>query len=178
MDINSLYNQARSGDEEAAEQLFEKLTARFRFFATQSVGTASDAEELVQDALLVILRKYRQIEIQTSFVAWAQAVLEREILAYHRKKNTRARRFHEFIQQTDATAAENSDPIFQRVLLKCLDQVAKRSRNYARILNLHYQGYTTGEVSQRVGVTKNHSYVLLSRARSLLEACLEKGGVS
>jgi RNA polymerase sigma-70 factor (ECF subfamily) len=175
MEINSLQNLARDGDQDAERRLFEILSARFRLFAERKVGSRQDAEEIVQDAILVVLKKYRQVEIESSFTAWSHKVLEYEILRYHKKRGTRDRKFGEFLAGVGNVTTSSSDPTLKRRLLACLKEIGKRSLNYARLLNLHYQGYTTDEVCERLNLTRNHSYVVLSRARSLLVACLERG---
>ena len=75
--------------------------------------------------------------------------------------------------------AENldTDPDLKRRLLGCLQKICRQNVRYARILNLHYQGYKTGEVCGRMDVRPATLYSVLSRARSMLEDCLEKGDV-
>ncbi|MCP4703685.1 MAG: hypothetical protein GY865_03665, partial [candidate division Zixibacteria bacterium] len=51
------------------------------------------------------------------------------------------------------------------------------NRRHARILNLHFLGYTTEEICSRLEITKTNMYSLLSRARSMLELCLNKGSL-
>ena len=51
------------------------------------------------------------------------------------------------------------------------------NNRFARILNFHYQGYAVVEVCERLRLTSTNFYSILSRARSMLELCLEKGDV-
>ncbi|HUU44538.1 MAG TPA: sigma-70 family RNA polymerase sigma factor [Acidobacteriota bacterium] len=177
MDTNSLHNLARTGDQAAEEELFRRLGARFRLFVEHRVGCRQDAEEMVQDTLLVILKKYKKTDITTSFAAWAYRVLEFEILRYYKKKGLRERKFGELQRSESGREGRSSDPTLKRRLLDCLVRIGRQNRKYARILNLHYQGYTTGEVCRRLDLTENYSYVLLSRARSMLAECLDRGDI-
>jgi RNA polymerase sigma-70 factor (ECF subfamily) len=175
MDTNSLYDKARSGDRESREELFGRLSARFRLFAERRIGSTADAEQVVQDALLIVLKKYESVRIETSFAAWAHKVLEFEVLRYYKRTGTRERRFGEYLEQQQDSTQADPDPTLKARLLDCLAKVGKHNQRYARILNLHYQGYGTREICERLQVTENHSYVLLSRARNLLTTCLESG---
>lgn len=177
MNINSLQILAHDGDKAATEKLFTILAVRFRLFAQRRIWDGSDAEEVVQDALMAILKKHKEIEFKTSFVAWAHRVLENEILRHYRRKGYREMRFGQTAGDVGNFPMWDPDPELKRKLLDCLKKIGSTNNRYARILNLHYQGYATEEVCEKLNLTPNHSYVLLSRARSMLEACLERGDV-
>ncbi|MDH4034538.1 MAG: hypothetical protein OEV80_12145, partial [candidate division Zixibacteria bacterium] len=74
-------------------------------------------------------------------------------------------------------ASEDFDPALKRRLLDCLKKIRSTNLRYARILNLQYQGFDTEDVCRRLAVTRSNLYSLLSRARTVLELCLEEGGV-
>jgi len=59
-------------------------------------------------------------------------------------------------------------------LLRCLKDVLKVKRQYARALNLKYQGYSTEEICGRLGVKRGDLYVILNRGRAVLRECLDK----
>ena len=70
-----------------------------------------------------------------------------------------------------------TDPSFKRRLLDCLKKVNQTNTRHARILNLHYQGYTVTDICGKFKITRNNVYIILSRARLMLKVCLEKGDV-
>ena len=135
----------------------------------------SDSEDVVQDALLAIAGKYKDIEIRKSFAAWAYKILENKIMDYFKVQRRRESLMDEESEQIGTTAAFELDPIARRRILECLKSVGQVNERFARILNLHYQGYTTEEVCRKMNIKRNYYYVVLSRARSLLSACLDKG---
>ena len=63
----------------------------------------------------------------------------------------------------------------ERQLLDCLRALNRSNGRHARILNLHYQGYSVEEICRRLSLTRTNFYTILSRARTILLACLEKG---
>jgi RNA polymerase sigma-70 factor, ECF subfamily len=174
MSINTLYEQARRGDQAAIETLFDALSARFRYFARQRLHNREDAEEVVQEALQVIYEKYRSIEYEKSFAAWAYKVLMFKIMTYSRTQ----RRRDDKLEVAIAEAVTHEDDVsLEARLLECLRKLhAVDSRN-ARILNLHYQGFTVPEICERLGLTRNNLYSVLFRARAMLKRCLEEGDV-
>ncbi len=126
---------------------------------------------------MVIYRDYREITYTSSFTAWAYKVLDNRILAYLKNKKRRNQR-QVTMDHSDLTAVakhEDFDPDVKRRLLECLRKTAIANQRYARILNLHYQGYTTDHICRRMGLTPNGFYILLSRARAMLRTCLGKG---
>ena len=173
MNINTLYTQTSAGDDHARRELFKHLAVRLRYVAHQRIWNASDAEDVAQEALLAISREFQSLEVTVSFSAWAHKVLDNRILAYIKAKKSR-----ECVLSStppdDAIAGPGGEMTELRTrLLECLELILASNRRYARILNLHYQGFTTEEVCQKLNMKANHAYVTLFRARSMLQNCLE-----
>jgi len=176
--INDLYQATLSGNPEAENRLFEALTERFRFFTRQRVGNKMEVEEIVQDALATVLDKYRKMEFETSFAAWAHKVVENKFLYFlQRKGRDQARNTP--LDNPDTVANPGvPDPTLRRRLLACLKKVCAINIRYARILNYHLHGYSRQEVSDKMKITLNQTYVSMSRARSMLKKCLAEGEVT
>ena len=85
-----------------------------------------------------------------------------------------ARSSDETVQQ----AGQEIDPTLKSRLLDCLRKLSKTRLAHARILTLHFQGFSVPEICDRVGISSNNLYVRLSRARKLLANCLENGDVT
>ena len=175
MDINALYTDACQDDKVAENRLFTHLTVSFRMFLQQRITNDSDVEEIVQDALVTIADKYREIVIEKSFAAWAYKVLNNKFLDYLKSKRVRKNKQGPMPEGEVAAADWVIDPALKDALLDCLRKINGANSNHARILNLHYQGFSTTEICRRCGLTPNYFYVTLSRARAMLEICLEKG---
>lgn len=178
MNINSLYQAARIGDAAAEDKLFKYLTVSFRLFTQQRIGNDQDAEEIVQDAIMTILQKYKGITFEVSFAAWAYRVLNNKILDYIKRKKTH-RAIHSMMASDETPVISwQPDPELKKKLMDCFSKMNEVNKRHARVLNLHYQGYTTVEICKRIRMTANHFYVMLSRARAMLEACLAKEGIA
>jgi RNA polymerase sigma factor (sigma-70 family) len=175
--INALYDRAVRGDDASEELLFQKLRVRFLYIANQRVWDRVDAEDVVQVALAAVHREYRGVAVRESFAAWAHRVLDNRILGYIQKKARRDRIQGENTGGMVGSGNIAPDPDLRRRLLNCLRRLGRWNVKYARVLNLSHQGYRTEEISGRLGITSNHLYVILSRARSMLRACLETGRI-
>jgi len=178
-EINALYEQARTGDPVKEDLLFKALTVRFRLFTRQRVWSEVDADEVVQETLTAISREYQAQTFTVSFSAWAYKVLDNRILDYMQKQKRRSGKFDHLTAAESVAAAHRDDQYIdlKRRLLACLEKVGTANVRYARILNLQYQGYTTQEICGRLDLTATNFYTVLSRARSLLAACLQQGDV-
>jgi RNA polymerase sigma factor (sigma-70 family) len=176
--INKLHDLAREGDHTAEGRLFNSLSESFRLFVQHRIWNKQDSEEIIQDALAAIAAKYRGIDFNISFAAWAYKVLENKILHYYRSKRCRESRFAQTEDGEDRAVSQAANPDLKRHLMECFKKIGQVNRRHARILNLRYQGFSTDEICERLGVTRNNVYILLSRARSLLKLCLEEGDIS
>ncbi len=175
--INSLYKKASAGDKASEQELFRYLSDRFQHLVQFKIRNTSDSEDIVQNTLLTIANKYRNIDFSGSFAAWAYKVLENKIGDYFKVQRRRESKMDDESEQIGTTASLELDSITKRQMLECLKKVGQANERFARILNLHYQGYTTDEVCLRMDIKRGYYYVVLSRARSMLSACLEKGDV-
>ena len=134
-----------------------------------------DAEEIVQNSLLVVYEKYADIDIKTSFAGWAHTILTNKIKEYYRTKSMHNRKLDEYVQQnSDSGNAEYITDLIRR-LQECIRKLNEVNQRHARILNLNYQGYSVEEICHKFELTKSNLYSILSRARAALNECLTEG---
>jgi RNA polymerase sigma factor (sigma-70 family) len=174
LDINELFETARRGVRHAEESLFEALTERFRLFVEQRIKDPRAREDVVQESLMTIAKKYREVELTRSFAAWSYGVLQNYILHYYRSRQYHTDRFERPSPHSEIQAVSEPDPVLASDLRDCLRELRERKLNQARVLNLLFQGYTVKEVCQRLGLTPNACHIQLSRARAQLKACLKR----
>jgi RNA polymerase sigma-70 factor (ECF subfamily) len=175
--INTLYQAVINGDSSAETKLFSELYEAFRLFVGQRVRDADEAEDIVQETLATVSRKYREVDFTISFSAWAYRILEFKLLHHYRSKR-HFRRLMEGVRREDLpTSVEPEDIELRNALIECLRKINQVNARYARILALRYQGYTTDEMSGFLETTSHNIHNLLSRARALLKTCLERGEI-
>ena len=176
LDINDLYHQLLSGNGMIKEQLFSALAGRFRLITRQRIRNRDDAAEVVQKALMTVAEKYKEIEIKTSFAAWANQVLNNKILDHYRAQGRSVDRLVPLDESGQKLSNPGSDPDMIRRLIDCLREVRQKNTGFGRALVLHYQGFTVTEMCEKVGVERDRFYKVLSAARKLLRMCLDSEG--
>ena len=177
MNINKLHDLVKRGDKSAEKQLFQQLSVSFRLFVQHRIWNDEDAEEIVQETLLVVLRKYKGIEFTTSFAAWSYNVLEKNILDYYRTKGRRNGILMNTSNDNKPDRHWEPDPVLRLKLLDCLNKLNTVNKQHARIVNLRYQGYTVENICEKLKIRRNNVYKSLSRARAMIMQCLETGAL-
>ena len=175
MDIEKLYLNSRNGCQVSENKLFQILSARFHYLAKLKIRDEMDAEEIAQESMATVAKKYKDIIIESSFSAWVQRILELDILNYYKKSGRRKRISNEELQNENSEPILNHDPLLKRKLKACLEKIHSVNTRHARILNLIYLGFELKEIAIRLGITKKNTYSVLYRARGMLQKCLETG---
>ncbi len=177
MKINNLYKLALNGDKTSVDNLFQSLSERFHIFVQNRIWDENDIEDLVQDTLMTVNEKYRQLESEANFAAWAYKVLKNNMLNYFRTQKYKSHREVETANGYDPPSPWYSDPLLETKIKECLQKISRAKIRYVQVLDLHYQGYTVDEICSQLKISSNAMYISLSRARSLLKLCLEKGDI-
>jgi len=165
------------GDQVARKQLYEQLYVSFRILARHRIADWNDAEEVVQAAMVKVSSKLDQLTEAERFSAWAHAILKHEVIDHYRTVQSRRSRELELEETSILIRNEPEDAELKAKLKECLKKLNAVFGRHARILNLRYQGYSTGEICERMQLTPNNLYVMLNRARSMLKNCLESGEI-
>jgi len=176
--INSFYDKALAGDEQAEKELFQYLIVRFKSIARRRIGV-EEYEDLAQEACKTVLEKYKKVTYTESFQQWAYGVLKNKIGSYLQGKLQKQKKS---ITETEGRPLFRSSPReslvdLERQLIHCIKKIIKKNVVYARVLNLVYHGYTKEEICRRLRVEQSYLYVILNRGRNMLRKCLKTGGI-
>jgi RNA polymerase sigma factor (sigma-70 family) len=147
----------------------------FRLFVRQRIEDPNDREDIVQTAMAKISREYRQVLITTSFAAWAHTVLKNELIEHFRRSSLRYRKHAQFCAENQPQpGVQGIDRVYRAKLSDCLKQLRRNYPRQARVLNLHYLGFSPTEISEKLQIEVKYCHVLLFRARSTLARYLRK----
>lgn len=173
MELSETARRARNGDTEAESRLFETLHVRFVILAKLYLGH-EDAQDAAQQACLTVAQKYRELPSENGFNAWAYQILRNKIgnMLQHKKVENKVLSRHENVEARANADSVDTD-LVRESLLKAMQEIGKQDRRYLRILNLVQLGFSADEIARRIGVNRNHLYVLLYRGRTLLAEKLE-----
>jgi RNA polymerase sigma factor (sigma-70 family) len=174
MDVNTLYNAVINGDICAERQLFEQLSESLRLLVKHKVYDANDAQELVQEIMMVISEKYRKTMIHTSFGAWVHMIYENKLKSYYRDKKRKGRLDRQYYDSKAGFTDVSVDLELRHRVVECLKKICRTTMAYARVLNFHYQGYNTKEIGRRLNITDKAIYNILFRARQAMKICIDE----
>ena len=134
-----------------------------------------DADDILQEAKVVMWRHFSKFESGTNFGAWARKVAFHQVLAYRKRKHRDRLDFSEdFLRAVADEVESSSDRLEQRerLLHEC---VAKLPTDHRDALNLRYQeNLSLEDMATRLGRTVGALYRLLSRVRAVLHECVTK----
>ena len=173
--IDELLAKARDGDRDAENCLFQHLLVRFRAFARRKVGS-DDADEPVQEACVIILKKYKSEHFQVGFMPWAYGVFRRKLLNFLAGSRRHCDRNLELWDEQMA-APSQPDPLFLSALQECIERISRTSRRFAPVLALVAKGDTKRQICRKLRMSEGSFDTNYWRAREQLDECLENAGV-
>ncbi|MCK4415336.1 MAG: hypothetical protein KAY32_17515 [Candidatus Eisenbacteria sp.] len=190
--LDDLARLARAGEREAERVFFDDLRVRFLEIAKRRVRE-EDREDLVQDALGIVLAKYRRTE-SPSLLPWGLTILRNVIGNYYQRRATRER--EQSLEERTEKGREAQVPALEileqraaqeRVerVLAAMESLARRhprcGQLFRRLLESLQLGGGAREISRRAmawlrgdldGATENSLYVALHRCRQQLRRAL------
>lgn len=192
--IDDLGLRARNGDGRAEAALFEDLRVRFLNLAKRRVRP-EHAEDVAQDALGIVLAKYRDRPRTDGLLVWSLTVLRNVIGNHYQSRRRDVERTTQVEDwRTVPEASVRIDPvesIEEDEMVGALEQgielLARKHPRCGTIFTRILESLETGggqrEVSQRAyelvrreepDLTRNSFYVALHRCRDRLRTLLEK----
>jgi RNA polymerase sigma-70 factor (ECF subfamily) len=171
---------------EAVVRLVRNLTqhhARLYAFIRSLVSSRADAEEVLQETTLTLLRKLDESDRVANFLAWACAVARIEALRFRdRQKPGRLVFGDQFLETVVDVMAEKADLLDDRreALARCVEKLPTRDQDLVH--RRYTDGKSTQTVAQEVGRSVDAVYKALARIRRALFECVERtlaaGGAS
>ena len=163
------------------DERYETFVARFahhepdlRRFIRSLLPTWTDADDVLQQAAIVIWRKFEQYDPETNFMKWACVIARFEALAYRRKVARSRLVYREDLMElmADEGIEELDDRRVEHDALEsCLGEMAEKHR---RFLTLAYTpGVKVKEMAEEAGSTAAAFYMRLKRLRRKLLSCVE-----
>jgi RNA polymerase sigma-70 factor (ECF subfamily) len=144
-------------------------------YATALLQNGTDAQEVLQEANIILCQKYAEFQRGTDFIRWASRVTYFEALKHRRKRSRKERLFSDgFINILAVEAMEpaGADDAHRNALRSCLDKVTDEDR---RLVLARYEvGATTRSVAQRFGRSVQGTRKSLHRIRKKLLHCIER----
>ena len=162
-----------SGPDRAVVDALLASRDRFLAFVRKRVGSAADAEDILQDALARALAHGRDVRDQESAVAWFYRVLRNAIVDHWRAKGAERRALEAAAREIPEAGP---DPAAAGDLCRCFEPLLPTLKpDQAALLRaVDLGGRRPVDVAAEQGITPNAAMVKLHRARKALRVRLEE----
>ena len=169
--------RAETSEVQRGEQfmaLYSSHQRRLYLYTMTLLPASVDAEDVLQEANLVLWRKFDQYAMGTNFFAWACQIIRYEVLKYREKRARAAKLLDPDVFDRLAEVAikqvEHLDESYRRALVDCVAQLKAADRDLMR------QRYSEALEVQAIAAAMNRSPNAVSkslgRIRRLLLDCI------
>lgn len=148
-------------------------------YARSLLGNYSAADDVLQEAMLVVMKKNDQFQEGTSMLAWCRSIVRIEVLRVkqrHQRERTLAERllddaidaaFGEF-----QTARRHDDAeSWRESMRRCLERVPERGQGVLKARFADELGYQ--QIGERLGMTTEAVRKTLFRLKKQVRSCVE-----
>lgn len=148
---------------------------RINSYILSVVPNFSDADDIMQETISVMWRKFDGFEIGTDFAGWGLKVAHYCILDYRKKKSKDKLVFSESIfQQINEIAKETQDDTDDRIthLRQCIEKLKSTDQ---RLLKARYElNYNANSLAVQLDRSVQYIYKHLARIHHALNLCLKR----
>jgi RNA polymerase sigma-70 factor (ECF subfamily) len=137
------------------------------------------ANDVLQEANIVLWKQWRQFKPGSNFRAWAFRIAHFQFMAYRQKQLRDKTLFSDDLLSTLATEAKEVDERHEEraaALEKCLERMPPRSREAIRLR--YADELTVVDIAHKLQRNANAVYQILFRARQWLNQCVQKDALT
>jgi RNA polymerase sigma-70 factor, ECF subfamily len=169
-----LVARCRAGDVDAFEGLYRQHAPRLYSLACRMTGSASDAEDLLQEIFLQAHVKLRGFKGEASVGTWLYRLAINQCLDFLRSRRTKVGRLTDPLDP-DGTAEEPVAPRESTAARLDLERaIASLPAGYREAFVLHdVEGFEHKEVATMLGIAEGTSKSQVFKARMRLRALLQ-----
>jgi RNA polymerase sigma-70 factor (ECF subfamily) len=160
----ALLAAARAGDDGAFHDLVDAHAERLFRLAFSLVGSAADAEDVVQETLLGAFRHMRRFEGRSTVKTWLTRILLRQAARHHRRRGRRAEQPLTAAGRTDGARGAGPEHVARRLDVQAA--LERLSPLHREVLVLReFGGMSYAEMAEALDVPQGTVESRLHRAR-------------
>ncbi len=165
-----LIAQIQEGNQKALQYLYKQHYAMIENLIRKNSGSEEDAQEIYQEAMLVVYEKLNQpaFQLSCSLKTYIYSVC-RNMWMYQLRKNEQAEtRFQDFEQYLpiDHTPAEGENPEYETLLNEVMNYIDDKCRQLLELF--YYHNLPLETIAQKLGYNNSNT------AKSKKNKCMEK----
>ena len=190
--LTDLVTKARSGDEEAINELYEEFMPTIYSVACMNVQRKEDAEDIAQETFLTILQKLNTLKSPEAFPSWMKMIVINKCRSFHRKKkeylldededkdvdfeslyNTESGEFSDIVPDQNLDRKATAD-----IVGKMISSLSEKHKTV--LMMFYYRNMSIADISAELSINAGTVKSRLSYARTYIEKAvlsLEKTGV-
>jgi RNA polymerase sigma-70 factor, ECF subfamily len=137
------------------------------------------ANDVLQEANIVLWKQWRQFTPGSNFKAWAFRIAHFQYMAYRQKQLRDKTLFSDDLLSTLTTEAKEVDERHEEraaALERCLERMPPRSREAIRLR--YAEELTVIDIAHKLQRNANAVYQILFRARQWLNECVQKDALT
>lgn len=131
----------------------------------------TEADDVFQDAFIILFQKINQYKYEGSFEGWAKRIFVNEALEVLRKKQ---RFLYVPIENSNLNNDDEDNSNNQRKILpkeELLKHIQQLPDNYRMVFNLYiFEGFSHKAIGDKLNIAEGTSKSLLSRAKNVLRS--------
>lgn len=179
---NETIPRAQQGDASAFELIYRQHSPRVYALCLRMVGNTAEAEDLTQEAFLMVLRKIRTFRGESAFSTWLHRITVNIVLMRLRRKTwteTSIEETSELNSKCSDTREElsNADPVLAGSLDRLhLEHALAQLRPFQKLVVILHdiRGYKHTEIAKIMDWSVGNSKSRLHRARARLRLLLQE----
>jgi RNA polymerase sigma-70 factor (ECF subfamily) len=169
----TLIQRAQSGDRDAMKTLLQEVSPTVSQWALSHTGNPDDAADLLQEVLILLVRKLPAYKGESKFLTWLFTVTRNQAIEVHRKRGRQERKMEHMVaknaQESSYTAREAGNIDSGRIMdlvAAFLGELPQRQREVFQMADL--QGLTSPEIGEILGLNAGGVRAALFKARRTL----------
>lgn len=161
--------RCQQADASALDEILSRWQERLFRHAVRLTGDSDAAWDILQDTMIVISRRIRQLTDPAAFPAWAYRIATNQCHDFFRKNQRRYRSIQAYFEQQPTETRR--DPASTLDLQEALSRLSGAQQT---LLSLRYEeGFSVAEIAGilgiHVGTAKSRLFTARHQLRSLLE---------
>jgi RNA polymerase sigma-70 factor, ECF subfamily len=161
-------DQLLAGDERAFRELYRRHSGEVHRVAARLVGSAAEADEVMQQVFLTVFRRLSRFEGRSSLRTWLYRVTVNTALKRLRWRRRRREVGGDAVLERRSAGPDPEERVAAnealQLTLRCLEQLDARKRV---VLVLHeVEGLDTAEIADLLGCPRSTVLTRLARARA------------
>ena len=166
--------ESEAEDQDRFVRLLSKHSSALYGYILALTANLHDAEDVFQETNVVLLRKWKEFEFGSDFLAWSCAIARYKTLTHHSRYRRERAPDAELIEALSEKALEAARTADHRrdALVECIEKLS--SLESRLIQSRYYLKSSVNEIAESMGVTPARIYRSLSAVHRTLHECIRR----